>query len=132
MTQACVEFIFKEKKIYLFLATLSLRCCTGVSLIALSGNVSLVVACELTVMASLAAEHGLYCVWASVVVAGGFHRCVFRALHRRLNSCGIWSWLLHGMWDLPGLGLKPMYPALAGRFFTTQPPRKPVEFTFEV
>ena len=27
------------------------------------------------------------------------------------------------MWDLPGPGLKPMSPALAGRFLTTVPPR---------
>ena len=31
------------------------------------------------------------------------------------------------MWDLPGLGLKPMSPALAGRFLTTAPPGKPLE-----
>ena len=28
------------------------------------------------------------------------------------------------MWDLPGPGLKPMSPALAGGFLTTAPPRK--------
>ena len=27
--------------------------------------------------------------------------------------------------DLPDPGFKPMFPALAGRFFTTEPPRKP-------
>ena len=29
------------------------------------------------------------------------------------------------MWDLPGPGLEPMSPALAGRFLTTVPPGKP-------
>ena len=29
------------------------------------------------------------------------------------------------MWDLPGPGLEPMSPALAGRFLTTAPPGKP-------
>ena len=29
------------------------------------------------------------------------------------------------MWDLPGPGIKPMSPALAGGFFTTEPPGKP-------
>ena len=78
MTQACVEFIFKKKKVSLFWAVLSLCCCMGVSLIAVSGNYSLVAACELlAVMASLVAERGLYCVWASVAVAGGLHRCGF-------------------------------------------------------
>ena len=28
--------------------------------------------------------------------------------------------------DLPDPGMEPRYPALAGRFFTTEPPRKPV------
>jgi len=31
----------------------------------------------------------------------------------------------HGMWDLPGSGIKSMSPALASRFFTTEPPGKP-------
>ena len=30
-----------------------------------------------------------------------------------------------GMWDLPGSGIEPVSPALAGRFFTTEPPGKP-------
>ena len=29
------------------------------------------------------------------------------------------------MWDLPGPGLEPVCPALAGRFLTTVPPGKP-------
>ena len=33
--------------------------------------------------------------------------------------------MLRGMWDLPGSGVKPVSPALAGRFFTTEPPGKP-------
>ena len=31
----------------------------------------------------------------------------------------------HCMWDLPGPGIKPLSPALAGRFFTTEQPGKP-------
>ena len=27
----------------------------------------------------------------------------------------------HGMWDLPGSGIKPAYSALVGGFFTTEP-----------
>ena len=30
-----------------------------------------------------------------------------------------------GLWDLPRLGIEPMSPALAGRFFTTEPPGTP-------
>ena len=69
-------------------------------------------------------------VWASVVVVCG------------LSSCGAWAQLLRSMWNLPGPGLKPLSPALAGRFLTTVPPGKPenwhifffkclVEFTSE-
>ena len=29
------------------------------------------------------------------------------------------------MWDLPGSGMEPVSPALAGEFFTTEPPEKP-------
>ena len=54
--------------------------------------------------------------WASVVVA------------RRLSSCGAWAYLLCGMWDLPGLGLEPVSPALAGGFLTTVPPGKSLIF----
>ena len=42
----------------------------------------------------------------------------------RLSSCGARAWLLHSMWDLPGPGIEPVSPALAGRFLTTAPPGK--------
>ena len=32
------------------------------------------------------------------------------------------------MWDLPGPGLKPVSPALAGGFLTTAPPGKSLQF----
>ena len=59
----------------------------------------------LTTAASLVAEH--------------------RLQMRRLSSCGSRAQLLRGMWDLPGPGLEPVSPALAGRFSTTAPPGKP-------
>ena len=40
-------------------------------------------------------------------------------------------WLWHRGWgarqrvDLPGLGIEPLSPVLAGRFFTPEPPQKP-------
>ena len=34
------------------------------------------------------------------------------------------------MWDLPGPGLEPTSPALAGGFLTTVPPGKPHELDF--
>ena len=42
----------------------------------------------------------------------------------RLSNCGSRAQLLHGMWDPPGPGLKPVSPALAGRLSTTAPPGK--------
>ena len=59
----------------------------------------------LTIAASLVAEH--------------------RLQTRRLSNCGSRAQLLHGMWDPPGPELKPVPPALAGRFPTTAPPGKP-------
>ena len=56
---------------------------------------------------------------ASVVVARG------------LSSCGARALLLHGMWDLPGPGIKPVSPALAGGFLTTVPPGKSLYDVFE-
>ena len=64
--------------------------------------------------------------WASVVVACGLSSCGSQALERRLSSCGMWASLLHGMWHLPGPGLEPVSPALAGGFLTTAPPGKPL------
>ena len=59
----------------------------------------------LTIVASLVAEH--------------------RLQTRRLSNCGSWARPLRGMWDLPGPGLEPMSPALAGGFLTTAPPGNP-------
>ena len=58
-----------------------------------------------------------------------FSSCVSQALGHRLGSCGTWT-QFHGMWDLPRSGIEPMSPAWAGRFFTTEPPRKPLSTTF--
>ena len=55
----------------------------------------------------------------------GFSCCRARALEHRLNSCGPWALLLWNVWDPPRPGIKLMIPALAGGFFTTEPPGKP-------
>ena len=36
------------------------------------------------------------------------------------------------MWDLPGPGIEPVSPALAGGFSTTAPPGKPLEYFFKI
>ena len=48
------------------------------------------------------------------------------ALEYRLSSCGVPAQLLVSMWDIPRPGIEPVSPALACRFFTTEPPRKPL------
>ena len=53
-----------------------------------------------------------------------------QALGHRLNSWGARVHLLHGMWDLLRPGIEPMSSALAGRFFTTEPPGKPCSVIF--
>jgi len=36
------------------------------------------------------------------------------------------------MWDLPGPGIEPMSPAMAGGFFPTESPGKPKPVTFKL
>ena len=92
--------------IYLFLAVLGLRFyARAFSSCGERGPLFIAVRGPLTVAASLVAEH--------------------RLQTRRLCSCGSRAQLLRGMCDLPGPGLEPVSPALAGRFSTTVPPRKP-------
>ena len=91
--------IFLNKLIvYLFLAVSGLCCCLWLSLAEACGL--------LFTVPSLVAEHGLWGEWASAVVAQG------------------WASWLRSTWDLPRPGIKPMSPALAGRFSTTGPPGK--------
>ena len=115
-----IEFLFFNC-IHLFLAVLGLCSCRGFSLVAVHGL--------LTAMASVA-EHGLQGVWSSAVVARGFRSCRSQALGHRPSSCGAWTYLLHGMCDLPRIGIKPSSPTLAGRFFTNEPPGKPSFYIF--
>ena len=93
-----------------------LRSCRGFSLVVASGGYSLV------------AVRGLLITVASHCRAwalGSFSICSSRALEQRLISCGLRALLLCGIWDLPRPVIKPMFPALAGRFFTTEFPGRP-------
>ena len=60
-----------------------------------------------------------------VVVACGLSSYGSWSPEHRLSSCGSRAQLLRGMWDLPGPGLEPVSPALAGGLPTTAPPGKP-------
>ena len=51
---------------------------------------------------------------AQSTLEGGFSSCGAWVIERRLSSCGIWTKLLHGIWDLPRPGIETVSPALAG------------------
>ena len=106
--------------IYLFMAMLGLCCCSGFSLVAVSGG--LFSSCS--VQASLCG--GFSCCKAQALGYMGFRSCGTWAQQLWLRGSGahaqqLWctGLLLWGMWDLPGSGIEPMSFALASRFCTT-------------
>ena len=68
---------------------------------------------------------GFSCCEAQALGCTGFSGCGSRALEDSLHSCGTEASLLSSMWDLPGSGIEPTSPALAGRLYTTEPPARP-------
>ena len=54
------------------------------------------------------------------------HCLQLRGPGHRLSSCDAWAYMLHSTWDHPGPGIEPVSLALTGRFFTTEPPVKPL------
>ena len=107
--------------IYLFLALLGLCCCLGFSIVVTGRGYSLVAVCRfLTLSLSFffgGRGGGLSCCKKWAVGCVGFTACGFWTLEHWFNSCGIQALLLDGMWDLPGSGIKPISPAIAGGFF---------------
>ena len=67
--------------------------------------------------------HRLLIVVASLLCSTG-------SRHMGLSGCGARAYLLHGMWDLPGPGMEPESPALAGRFLFTAPRGKSKQLIF--
>ena len=65
-----------------------------------------------------------------VVAARGLSSYGLWALEHRLSSRGSWAQLLRGMRDLPGPGLEPASPTLAGGLLTIAPPGKPRPLPF--
>ena len=120
-------FFFLRIFIYLFLAVPGLRCRMGFSPVVASGSDPLLVLRRLvTAAASPVAENGLQ---SAVFSSCGTwdQQLQLQALERRLNSCGAWAQLFPSMWYLLGSRIKPVSPALAGRFFTTEPREKPLK-----
>ena len=52
------------------------------------------------------------------------------ALGLRLSSCGMQAWLLRSMWDLPGAGIEPVSPVLAGGFLPWTTREAPQQFIY--
>ena len=109
-------FTFLGFYYYLFHARSWLLC--GLSLVVASGG-----HCLVAVRGSHCGD--VSCGGAQALGCAGFSSCGSRALEHRLNSYGPRAWLLRGIWYLPRSGIEPVSPALADRFFTTEPPRKP-------
>ena len=95
-------------------------------------------ACGLSLVAASGGYSSLWCasfslqwlllLWSTGSRHARFSSCGSQAPERRLSSCGAWAQLLRGMWDLPGPGLEPTSPALAGGLSITAPPGKPQPF----
>ena len=111
----CIYFI------YFWLHWVFVAAC-GLSLVAASGGYSSLQCVGFSLRWLLFRGALVLGVQASVVVAHRLSSCGSRALECRLSSCGTRASSLCGTWDLPGPGLKPVSPALAGRFSTTAPP----------
>ena len=92
--------------IYLFSAVLGLHCCAGISLVGASRGFSLVAVLRLLIKVASLVED-------------------------MLSSCGAWAQLLHGVWNIPESGMEAVSPALAGKFFTTEPPGQPLCSVFK-
>ena len=86
--------------------------------------------CELSLVAASGGYSSLRCTgfslrWPLLFRSTGPRVQASVVVTRGLSSCGTRAQLLCHMWDLPGPGIEPVSPALAGRFLTTVPPGKP-------
>ena len=107
-----VMSIFIFKVCLFILAELGLHCCMWAS--SSCGEWRLTLHCSM---------RGSHC--------RSFSRCESWALEHWLSSWGSWAWLSRCTRHLSGLGTEPTSPALAGRFFTTEPSGKPRASTFK-
>ena len=109
--QKHLYFFFELINFILFLAALGLRCCARAF--------------------SSYGERGLlFVVVRRLLIAVVFFLQSTGSRRAGFSSCGSRPQLLCSMWDLPGPGLKPVSPALAGGFLPTAPPGKSKVFLF--
>ena len=74
---------------------------------------------------SLAVEHEVQDAQASVVAACGLNACSSRTSRAQAQQLWHMGLVVLSMWDIPGSGIKPVSPALAGGFLTTDPSGRP-------
>ena len=119
-------------KFYLLFAALGLLCFSSFFPSCSERGFSLVVVYGLLIAWILLLQSTALGTWALVVATYVLSSCGSQTLEHRLTTWGAETSLLHSMWALPGPGIEPVSPALAGRFFTTEPPGKPLPpvFTF--
>ena len=114
ITFVCFYYIF------LSLAALGLCCCAWAFSSCSERGLLFVAVHRLLLLWSMGSRHAGFSscsTWAQQLWHTGSRAC-------RLSSCGPWAQLLCGTWDLPGPGIEPVSPALAGGFLTTAPPGK--------
>ena len=101
-TAGLQDFIF----IYLFWVTLGLHCLVWA-------------------FSSWGKRGLLFSCGARASHCSGFSCCRAQAREHQPSSCGTRALLRWSVWNLPGPGIKPMSPTLAGRLSTTGPEGKP-------
>ena len=107
------------------MALLGLHCCAGFSLAVARRGYSLLPGTGFSLrrvflLQGLCGLRALGCT--------GFSTCHVRAQQLWFQGSrpqAQYLWHMGFMWDLPGAGIELVSPALAGRFFTTEPPGKP-------
>ena len=132
LTLSTCVFLKKKTTLFIFGCFGSLLLRAGFLSWQWKGLLSFAVHRLLTVVASRAVEHrfqarGLQYLQhrgSVVVVFGPWSSWVSVAVSQGLSSCGTWALVAHAMWNLPGPGIKPMSPALAGGFPSSVPPGK--------
>ena len=119
-----IFFLKEHLFIYLFWLHWVFVAAHGLSLVATSGGYSPL----------LCAGFSLW--WLLLLRSMGSRRAAFSSCGTRAQQLWLtgsraqaqqlWHWaqLLRNMWDLPGPGIEPLSPVLAGGFLTTAPPEK--------
>ena len=111
-----LSFFKKKKKFYLFLTVLSLWCYTKASCSCGEQGTLQLWCLGFSWWRLLLCEHRL--------LVCRLRSCDSRALEQGLSSHGAQAELPCGMWNLPGSGMEPVFPALTGGFLSTGPPGK--------